>query len=228
MLARLPRPVALLFTLLLIATCTWCLTVTPPPIKVAKKGGYTDVRLYHDITAEVAKGKPYHLAAAEMHRAHHYPLRPFFTMRLPTSSVLTATIGWAGLQKLCIAALLVSIFAWVMALEGLITLPERVAAGIAVAAGGGSVINKGLMALHEYPAGLLLSVALAGAIGYPRRWWALALPAAAALAIRELALPFVLLILAFTIWERRGKEAAGWIALILAFAFGMALHAAAA
>ncbi|ODU84463.1 MAG: hypothetical protein ABT10_03610 [Novosphingobium sp. SCN 63-17] len=67
----------------MLAVTAWCFSVTPPPIKTAKKGGYTDGRLYHDIAAQVAQGKPYHQAAAELHRAHRYPLKPFFTIARP-------------------------------------------------------------------------------------------------------------------------------------------------
>ena len=46
-----------------------------------------------------------------------------------------------------------------------------------------------------------------------------------ALAIRELALPFVLLAALFAVMERRWRELGGWLALVAAFGIGLALHA---
>ncbi len=225
MLNRLSRPAAVLFVALLLAMSLWCLTATPPPIRVAKKGGYTDVHLYHDIAAAVAKGKPYHQAAAELQRAHRYPLKPFFTMRLPTINWLAVHFGWRGLQKIAFCALFATIFAWVVAVENTLHGAERIGIGIALAAGGGAIVDPAILALHEYLAGIFLALALAGVFGWPRRWWLILLPAAAALAIRELALPFVLLAAAFAIYDRRWREVAGWAALLLAFVVAMTLHA---
>ncbi|MDE2406025.1 MAG: hypothetical protein KGM17_15245 [Sphingomonadales bacterium] len=214
-----------MLALLLAATCAWCLTAQPPPIKTAGKGGYTDVRLYHDIASSVAAGKPYHLAAAELHRAHHYPLKPFVTMRPPTLVWLAAQIGWPNLQRLAWLVSGIALFAWVVAFEGVLDWSERVLVAVAVGAGCSVVVDQGLMALHEYWAGWFTGIALAGVIGWPRKWGLILLPAALGLAVRELALPFALLSLAFALIERKPKQALGWIALIAAFALGMAIHA---
>lgn len=225
MLSRLPRPAAILFALLMIAVSAWCFSVTPPPIKTAKKGGYTDARLYHDIAAQVAQGRPYHQAAAELHRAHHYPLKPFFTMRPPTEMEIAAHIGWKGFQKLCIVMLVAAIFTWAIAHEGRLTGVERFLAGAAVAAGGTAVSSDWLMALQEYPAGLCITVAFAGVIGWPRQWWYVVPALGAGLFIRELALPFALLALVYAAWNRRWVEVGAWVALIAAWGLFMAIHA---
>ncbi len=225
MLARLPRPFAIVFALVLAALTAWCLTTHPPPIRTAKKGGYTDVRLYHDIVSQMQAGKPYHQAAAEMHRAHHYPLKPFFAMRLPTLAEIEAHFGWSGLQYMCFALVFAGIFAWVIALEERLHWTERVAVAVALGAGGGMVVDKGLMALQEYWGGMCITIALAGVFGWPRKWIWIWLAAALGLAVRELVLPFVLLALAFALWERRWKEAAAWTALVAAFVVAMAIHA---
>jgi hypothetical protein len=226
MLARMPRPLAILFAFALVLLSAWCLTTTPPPIKTAKKGGYTDARLYHDIAAQVAQGRPYHAAAAQLHREHHYPLRPFVTMRPPTEIVMAALIGWKGIQKLCFALLVGAIFCWVVAFEGRLLWLERVAIGVAVATGGSAISSDWLMALQEYPAGLCIGVALALAVGWPGRWW-YGLPVLAlGLFIRETVLPYALLALVFAIVARRWREAAAWGALVGAWGGFMAWHRA--
>ncbi|RVU06343.1 hypothetical protein EOE18_05835 [Novosphingobium umbonatum] len=225
MLNRLPRPLAMLFALLLVALSAWCLTATPPPIKTAKKGGYTDGRLYHDISSEVAKGRPYHLAAAELHRAHHYPLKPFITMRPPTEMVITAHIGWKGFQKICIVLLVASIFTWAIAYENRLNWLERIAMGAGVAAAGSSVSSDWLMALQEYPAGLCITVAMAGVIAWPRQWWYTVPVLGFGLFIRELALPMVLLCTTYAIWNKRWAESAAWGVLLAAWVGFMAWHA---
>lgn len=224
-LARLPRPVALLLLALIGLASLWSLTTQPPPIKVAKKGGYTDVRLYHDIVAEMDKGQPYHQAAAAMQRLHHYPLKPFVTMRLPTLAEIVSLIGWSHLQWLAVALAFAAIFLWIVATENLLRWSERILVGLAVGWGSAMVSNQGLMALHEYWAGLFIAIALAGVVGWPRRWWAILLPAACGLFIRELTLPFLLLALAFSLYERQWKQVAAWSAVIAAFGIFMAIHA---
>lgn len=225
MIARLPRPFALALALLLAITSAWCLTTHPPPIKVAKKGGYTDVRLYHDIVAGMVAGKPYHQAAAEMQRAHHYPLKPAVAMRPPTLAEMEAMLGWAGLQYLAEGLAFAAIFLWIIATDGLLTLPERGLSLLALGAGGGEVVNRGLLALHEYWTGLFVAIALAGVVGWPRKWWWIVLPAACGLFIRELTLPFVALALVFALYDRDWKQAAAWVAVIGAFLLFMQWHA---
>jgi len=233
MLARLPRPAAWLVLLLWLAASVWCLSTKPPPIKIGKKGGYTDLRLYHDIAAAVAKGQPYHAAAAALHRAHNYPLKPFFTMRLPTLTELAVAVGWGAVQNIAIAVAFLATVLWVIAWmetgpparDRILKLAEVCFIAIAFGCGTVQVVHGGLMALHEYWGGLAIAIALAGVIGWPQRWWAIALPIAAGLAIRELVLPFALLALAFALAERKWREALGWVAIMAGFALYMALHA---
>ena len=225
MLARLNRPAAILFVVLLAALSVWCLTMRPPPIKTAKKGGYTDVALYHDTAKAVASGVPYHQAATQMQRMHNYPTKPFMTVRPPVLVETAAWIGWAGVQKICMGLLLIGVFAWTVCLEGQAHWIEQGFIAGVVGAGGAGVLREGLMALHEYPAGLCLAIGLAAMIGAPRKWWLAALPIVLGLAIRELVLPFVLLALAFSAFERRWNEVLGWAGVLALFGAYMAWHA---
>lgn len=224
MLARLPRPLAILFTIAIAVLVAWCATNRPPPVKVAKKGGYTDVHLYHDIVAAMHR-EPYHQAAAEVQRAHFYPTHPFVTMRLPTLAEIDLHLGWGGAQKLAIALAAVALFLWLIATEHILHVWERVLVGIAVCCGAALVTNEGLLALHEYWGGLFIAIALAGVIGWPQKWWWIVLPIGCGLAIRELVLPFALLALVFALFSRRWGEAGAWVAVMAAFGGYLAWHA---
>ena len=100
---------------------------------------------------------------------------------------------------LAIALAFVAVFAWVIATEGLLHWTERVALAVAVASGAGEVMDGGVLALHEYWGGLFIAIALAGVVGWPRKWGGIVLPIACGLAIRELVLPFALLALVFAL-----------------------------
>lgn len=79
--------------------------------------------------------------------------------------------------------------------------------------------------IHEVFAGLLLALALL--LYRPGRWGASLIAAALALAIRELAAPFVFLWLALALAGARWREAAGVAGLLVLFAIGMGAHYAA-
>lgn len=186
-------------------------------------GRYTDKRLYRDITAEVVRGAPYYAAATRLQRSHGYPLKPAVTVRLPTLTLAGAALGWGWLRAIAFALLAAGSLAWIFALRGRAGWPERLAAGALILGGAGMLTGDPLI-IHERWAGLFLGLALAFRVGRREAWpWALA-AAGAALAVRELALPFVLLALTFAMLERRWREAVGWTALVTAFAGLMALH----
>ena len=188
-----------------------------------KAGQYGDKHLYRDIADEVRGGTPYYRAAAELHRAHHYPLKPGITVRLPTLAVIAARTGWQWLRGLAFALLGATALAWFHALRDKANLPERLGAA-ALILGSAGMLTGDPMIIHERWAGLFLALALALRMGWREAWPAALAAVAAALAVRELALPFALLALAVAAGERRWREALGWTALIAVFAGLLALH----
>ncbi len=94
---------------------------------------------------------------------------------------------------------------------------------VLVFAGGLAVFNDSYGVVHDLLAGLLISLALG--LYRPERWWPSWLAVGAGLAIRELALPFVLLWAVLALAERRWRELAAVALLLALFALGMALHA---
>ncbi|MBK6801431.1 MAG: hypothetical protein IPG83_08130 [Novosphingobium sp.] len=157
MFARLPRLAALAFIALFLAVSVWLLAAPGRPAAVAKGGQYTDMRLYRDVVAEMARGTPYHRASAQLQRAHGYPLRPFVTMRPPTLYAAAARAGWPVLQFAALLLVLANVLAWSKALPAAFSRAERIgAAAGGVALGGAAVIAPLLLGFTEFWAGLLM------------------------------------------------------------------------
>jgi hypothetical protein len=211
-----------LFTIL-IAAAVMLVGCAAQPISSAAPGRYTDKRLYREITAEVVHGASYYEAATRLQRTHGYPVKPGVTVRLPTLALAGAAIGWGWLRLCAFALLVTAALAWLCALRGKATWPERLAAAAAIL-GCAGMLTGDPMIIHERWAGLFLTLALAARIDHRDSWVRVLCLAGSALAVRELALPFALLALLFAVWERRWREALGWTALIALFVGLFALH----
>lgn len=118
-----------------------------------------DVALYADVASEVRNGDSYYDAVSRLHRERNYPLKPAVTVRPPALAYLSATLGTRGLLFTAWALLLVAIAVWHRTLkDGL--LWERLAVSGLLAAGGGAMISPIVVQVHEFWAGLLLTIAL--------------------------------------------------------------------
>jgi hypothetical protein len=183
-----------------------------------------DIVLYETIIARVRSGDTYYTAAAQEQRVQNYPLRPFVTFRLPTLALISATVGPAIMTGLMWLLMAGTILAWYGRMKWDSSdgrLPLR--AMVLVAASSLLGLHSKYLVVHEVWAGLLIAVSFAA--HRQTRWWPSVLIGAAALMVRELALPYVLLMAAFALVDRRWKEGAAWTAVIALFALVMALHA---
>jgi hypothetical protein len=191
------------------------------PVATAKND---DLILYAAITARVAQGESYYAAAADEHRKGIYPLRPFITMRLPTLAAVSAALGPTAMTGILYALVLATLLAWRQRLRNQYGDPGRrnIALGLLLA-GMMAAFWRDFIVLHELWAGILL--ALAFALHRPGKWLPSVAVAACALMIRELALPFVLLMTAFALCDRRWREATVLVAVIALFAVAMVFHA---
>jgi hypothetical protein len=196
-------------------------TMATAPATAAKND---DLILYAAITARVAQGESYYAAAADEHRKGIYPLRPFITMRLPTLAAVSATLGPTAMTGILYMLVLATLLAWRQRLRSQFGDPGRrnIALGLLLA-GIMAAFWREFIVLHELWAGILL--ALAFALHRPGKWLPSVAVAACALMIRELALPFVLLMTAFATCDRRWREAATLAAIIALFGVAMILHA---
>lgn len=189
----------------------------PPP-------GQTDLLLYETIVAGVRGGSPYYAVAAETQRMGHYPLRPFFAVRLPTLAVVEAVLPPILVNLLLLALCVGTVLAWVARLRAETTgLVPLGAAGLLVVAGLYVNLDAGFVVFHEVWAGPLIALSLA--VRRPGHW----LPAVAfglsAMLIRETALLYVAIMAVFAWIEGERRETLGWLGAIAIFALVLAAHA---
>ncbi|MGI8930964.1 MAG: hypothetical protein ACR2FK_01085 [Sphingomicrobium sp.] len=208
--------------MLLALTC-WSPSTAPSPKLRASPSQHSDLQLYRDIIAGVVAGGDYYEVAADEQRAANYPVKPFFTFRLPTHALTYAAVGertMIGLIWLFGAGLMV---AWWLRLHPILPLPLLGASMFLLAGGIGGLMQPVTGLFHESWAALLMALMIA--IRRPDRAWPAIVAGAAALMVRELALPMILAMGCLALIERRWREAAGWLAAVLALAGYMILHA---
>ena len=218
----------LLLSFLLLSFLGAAITLQPPPS--ARVGVVeltdTDLALYEAIAARVGAGEGYYAAAVTEQRARDYPLRPVFTVRLPT---LAWTVASLGPER---AALLLKLL--MIAAIAALTLRLRSLAGSRAAWGAAAFLGAGSMALltvpamtfwHESWAALLIVLSIT--LRSSGRWMAALLFGLAAVLVRELALPFLCVMAALAWREGKRVEAGAWAAAVLIFFLVMAAHAAA-
>lgn len=227
----LPRPLAAAVLALLAALMLYGVTsgvgrdhvATAGPTSMHADGLVGDHALYSRILQRVEAGEPYYAAAAAEHRANHYPLKPFVTVRLPTLAVIFAAIGQPASTRLAISIGLAAILAWYLRLANEPDLPgyARVA-GLLVAINLLQLMANEWLLIHEVMAGTLIALALA--LYSPARPWAAMAVIAAALAIRETVLPVAMLFGLFALIDRDWRAVTGWVVLGLCFLAGIVAH----
>jgi hypothetical protein len=231
----LPRAAALALLALVMAALAWSVQATAPPLSPKADAatntpspneaglGSGDLALYARIAARVAAGENYYAAAMDEQRAQDYPTRPFVAVRLPTLALLDAAAGLTAMRIVAGGLLVAVMLALQFRLNGAALASERIAAQVMLLLGGATafvVPQVGL--IHEVFTGLLLTLALL--LYRSERWWPSMIAAALALAVRELAVPFVLLWLALALASARWREAVGVAVLLALFSLGMGAH----
>ncbi|HEY6868633.1 MAG TPA: hypothetical protein VI199_02645 [Novosphingobium sp.] len=209
----------------------------PPQIVVAAPTGQgkvervedNDMLLYRLINRRVRAGENYYSAAITEQRAHGYPVSPGFTVRLPTLAFAALLLGDRGMIALGIVLFAATMVVMFRRLGDEPGGADRapMAVGLLMA-GIGSALSAQFNVLHEIWAAQLLALSLAlyrpaGATG-PSRWRAAWLVAALALAVRELVLPYVLLMGWLALRGRNWRQALAWLGLAAAFAVALAMH----
>ncbi|MBH5321033.1 hypothetical protein [Aurantiacibacter sediminis] len=183
----------------------------------------TDLQLYDRIAERVAAGENYYEVAVEEQRARDFPVRPGLAVRLPTLAHITAFVGQGGLIVLAIILGIATVTAWHFRLRDVQGGPGRLRyLLLLLVIGSVSGLKPQYLALHEVWAGMLIALSIG--LYRPERWiWAV-LAAALAVFIRELALPFILLMGAIALTRGKRAEAAAWGALVLVFGAALTMH----
>ena len=182
-----------------------------------------DLAFYDRVIERIGHGENYYDFIVEEQRARDYPVRPGLAVRLPTLAWIHASLGEPAMIALAIALLFACIWAWWKRLgEEPGGAPFRLLGTALMAMGGSLGLNRSFFVLHELWAGML--IALAFGLHRPGRWGAALFVAALALALRELVLPFVLLMAAMAAWRKDWREATAWIMLVAVFAAIMVWH----
>ncbi len=213
--------IAMLIALLAIAT--WSPEAAPAPKLRSSAAQPSDLQLYRDIIAGVEAGGGYYEVAAEAQRKNHYPLKPFFTFRLPTHATVYALFG----ERVMIVAIWLMcaglMFAWWMRLRAFLSIPMLAIVMFLIAGGIGGMLQPQTGLFHESWTALLL--ALMVTIRRPENPWPAIVVGGLALMIRELALPMILAMGGLALLEKRWREAAGWALIVVVFGIYMTLHA---
>ena len=182
-----------------------------------------DLAFYDRVIERIEGGESYYDFIVEEQRAGNYPVRPGLAVRLPTLAYIHAWVGEGGMVALAVLLLAACVWAWYRRLgdEPGGAAYRRIGAAL-MFAGGSLGLNRYYFVLHELWAGML--IALAFALHRPGRWKASLAVAALAVAVREHALPFVLLMGAMAAWRADWRETLAWTALILVFLLAMWWH----
>ena len=186
----------------------------PPPPRKPEQAG--DVAMYQAITDRVIAGTPYYSAVAIEMPARGYAIRPVFNWRLPTLAWLNAlppSPWWGRIGFWALGLIVIGL--WVAV--GAVHVPRAtVPMAIVVALLTVSLLPvTDAIYLHETWAGLLIAASLAS--------WALrrvslsVIFGVLAMFIRELSLPYVLLMAVLAVRESNRREAFAWLLGALAF-----------
>ena len=207
----------------ILVAVSWSPEASPAPKLRASKSQPSDLQLYRDIIEGVRAGGNYYKIAAQAQRKNHYPLKPFFTFRLPTHATIYAMFG----ERVMIVAIWLLcgglMFAWWMKLRSVLPLPLLGAVMMLIGGGLGGMLQPQTGLFHESWAALLL--ALMVAIRKPENPWPSIVAGGLALMVRELALPMILAMGGLALLEKRWREAAGWALVVVLFSIYMTLHA---
>jgi hypothetical protein len=188
-----------------------------------------DLALYDRAIERIRHGESYYDFIVAEHRLAHYPVRPGLAVRLPTLAYLDAWLGLPGQFAAAIVLLIAVLIAWWRKLGEELGDPRRRRLAIALLALGASLgLNRDFFVLHELWAGMLLALSFGlhrakSAVSSGKWGWSLAV-AALALAIRELSLPFVLLMAAMAFWRGDQREGFAWTGLAALFLAALAWH----
>ncbi len=194
------------------------LTSSPAP------GTLTDADLYRLIVERMKAGQGYYEADGGQLREMGFATRPFFNWRLPTLAEFLWLLPSVEAGRWVLAGLAcVAFLMWIGVLEKEGPRWMRIAGGILLFCPLGITAITPSHNFHEAWAGVCIALSLA-MWGQGCRRTSVAFGVLAVF-LRELALPYLVVMLAMAAWERRRGEALAWLGGIVAFGIFLAIHA---
>ena len=184
----------------------------------------SDMLLYQQIVADVESGRDYYEAAAAEHRIFHYPTLPAQVFRPPTLAWILAGLHFYSVQFAALLSLygaIIVLFYRELLIAGK-SFPARVTSVAAVATGMSVAGLTGAVYWHEVWAALLIALSL---LSYrAASWRAAVLFGFLACLIREIAVPYMLVMAGFALYERRWKQFLAWSGATILFSIVFTLH----
>ncbi len=188
-----------------------------------------DTILYKAVVADIERGQSYYEAAGAEHRRLRFPTAPPEVFRLPTLAWVLAALHFHALQIGALFALYgaVLVLFYRELLAAHLSFAGRMVSAAVLATGLSVIGLRDVLYWHEVWAALLMALSL---LTYrASRWWPAILFGALACLIREIAMPYLLIMAAFALYEKRWRQCAAWLGAVLltAVAFTVHIHMAA-
>ena len=206
-----------------ISLIVYTLLTTQTVNKELGKGG-RDLDCQRAIVERIHSGEGYYEAAEKELRHRGYLTQSVFNWRLPFLALFLAFLPtiemgyWLGIMLAATA-----LFLWIQMLKKEKSLGQTLLGSLLLT---GFLIYGGIPELffaHEFWAGTCIVLSL---IFYSRSWLILSLRSGGiALLIRELSLPFVVVMIMFALSEKRWHETLAWLSLTIGFLFILGIHA---
>ena len=182
-----------------------------------------DVQLYRSIVRRVHTGEGYYEVVGSELRARNYATRPFFNWRLPTLALFLGKLTTPEIGKWTLTALAsVTLVAWLLILTKEHGFHTTLLGGWILLGTLVSCFTDEAFLFHELWAGVLIALSIAAHARNRALSVALGL---LALSIRELSLPFALVMLIIAYREKHHREAIAWLLGIVAFFLYLTVHA---
>jgi len=189
-----------------------------------KPGEFSDNDMHRIVADRVRAGESYYDALGAELRRSGYATKPFFHWRLPTLLWTMGKLPLAAAGKgILVAITAIMIFVWANRLRPSVGFSLTCVAVLVLTPSLVLAVLTNWYLQHELWAGVLIALSLGLHDG--RHTKAGILSGLAALAIRELALAYVLIMCVAAAYERKTKEAIAWAAGIVAFAVFLGIHA---
>lgn len=184
-----------------------------------------DLMFYQAVVERVHAGDSYYGVLQEELPSRGYPTRPFLSWRPPFLAWFLASLPTLNWGKAIQAGLsFAGSVLWCLFFARSGHRQQAFWAGLMLCAYVPTSFSDSSISFHENWAGRIILLSLA--LHATKHWILAAVAGLVAVLLRELSLPFVLVMLVCASWERKWREAMLWGGVLAAFVIFIVLHAA--